>query len=69
MKKHSVEPNNKVDNKIFSRTDVGKEEMISETHEREAVGTGVACLFHKTRMLHYVITLSVAFFYASTSFD
>lgn len=69
MKAHSVEPNNKVENKIFIRRDVGKEEMMSETHEREAVGTGVACLFHKTRVLHYVITLSVAFFYAPTSFD
>lgn len=60
-KKESVEPN-KVENKIFIRRDAAKQEMMSKTSDREAVGTGVACLFHKTRVLGYVITLSAAFF-------
>lgn len=69
VKKNSAGPN-KVKNNIFIRKDVGKEEIISETSDREAVGTGVACLFHKRRVLSFVMTLSVAFSYAPTpSFD
>lgn len=37
--------------------------MIRETRDRKAGGTGVACLFYKTRVLGYVITLSVACFH------
>lgn len=44
--------------------------MMSATSDRESIGTGVACLFHKTRVCGYVITVLVAFLYAPTpSFD
>lgn len=61
FKKKTVKPKNKVVNKSFIRRDVSKEEMMSKTSDREAIGTGVACLFHKTRVFGYAITLSVAF--------
>lgn len=68
FKKKSVEQ--KIENRTFIRRDVSKEEMMSKTSDRGAASTGVACLFHKTRVLGYVITLSVAFFYEPTpSFD